>query len=355
MARLFVDGLRGLAEAAEIRVIVPAAPSYRPGPHCTILPVEPGPFRFWTHVSFPLLIRKHRPDAVFCLGQTLPRFRPAARYALAVPDAGPLEDLGWPTSSHDAYNRAWLRRMAPQADSIVTISEFTKERLVSRLGIPRDRIHVVSPIRPSRWMDGADPVPAPGTSSSMEAPPGRHPEGDYFLSLGNVEPRKNFPGLIAAYALLKGRRPDAPPLYIAGHKAWGYAEAAAAVSRHGLQGSVHLTGYLSEADAKAHLAHCTVYVASSLYEGWGLPLFEALAQGRPAIYHEGSSQEEFARGAAMAADCRDPHRLASAMETLWASRTERGRLRASAAERSIKLLGYDLEGALRAALLPLLA
>jgi glycosyltransferase involved in cell wall biosynthesis len=348
MVRLFVDGLRSLAERAEIRVIIPASASYRPGPHCAAIPVEPGPFRFWTHVSFPLLIRKHRPDAVFCLGQTLPRFRPGCRYALAVPDAGPLEDLGWPTSSHDAYNRAWLRRMAPQADAIVTISEFTKGRLGAHLGIPGDRIHVVQPIRPKRWAQVSGPGPASGASS------GRHPEGDYFLSLGNVEPRKNFPGLIAAYALLKSRHPDVPPLYIAGHKAWGYAEAADAVARHGLQDSVHLTGYLSDADAKAHLAHCTVFVASSLYEGWGLPLFEALAYGKPAIYHEGSSQEEFARGAALAADCRDPARLASAMEMLWSSPSERARLQASATARSAELSGYDLEGSLRDALLPLL-
>jgi glycosyltransferase involved in cell wall biosynthesis len=348
MARLFVDGLRGLAELAEIRVIVPASTPYRPGPHCTAIPVEPGPFRFWTHVSFPLLIRKHRPDAVLCLGQTLPRFRPASRYALAVPDAGPLEDLGWPTSSHDAYNRAWLRAMAPRAEAIVTISEFTKGRLASHLGIPRERIHVVQPIRPSRWAQEA------GSRSASVRSTGRHPDGDYFLSLGNVEPRKNFPGLIAAYASLKSRRPDAPPLYIAGHKAWGYAETAAAVARYGLQDSVLLTGYLSDADAEAYLAHCTVFVASSLYEGWGLPLFESIAQGKAAIYHEGTSQEEFARGAALAVDCRDAGRLASAMEMLWASPTERERLQASAKQRSAELSGYDLEGALKAALTPLL-
>ncbi|HKP98601.1 MAG TPA: glycosyltransferase family 1 protein [Fibrobacteria bacterium] len=347
MARLFVEGLRGLADAADIRVLVPRAGAYRPGPHCQAIPVEPRPVRLWTETAFPWLIRELGPTAVFCLGQNLPRWRPAARYALAVPDAGPLEDLGWPTSSHDPRNRARLKRMVPQADAVLTISEFTKARLARLLPIPRDRIRVVLPIPP------ADRRRAEAREASVPAA-GNHPPGEYFLALGNVEPRKNFPGLIAAYAVLKNRRPDAPPLYIAGHKAWGYAETLAAVARHGLADSVHLTGYLSDADAKAHLAHCRVFVSSSLYEGWGLPLFEALSLGKPAIYHEGSSQAEFARGCALAVDCRDAEGLAGAMETLWRDGAERERLRASAAGLFPKILAYDLEGALRAALLPLL-
>lgn len=345
MARLFVAGLRGLADAADIRVIVPRAGAFRPGPHCQAILVDPEPLRFWTQALFPLLIHKLKPDAVFCLGQSLPRWRPACRYALAVPDAGPLEDLGWPTSSHDPYNRRWLKRMAPHAETIVTISEFTKARLVELLRIPRDRIRVALPVDPALWRDA--PIPSTGQ--------GKHPKGEYFLSLGNIEPRKNFPGLIAAYAALKNRRPEAPPLYISGHKAWGYEDTLAAIAKHGLADSVHVTGYLSEADRSAHLSHCTVYVSSSLYEGWGLPLFEALAQGKPAIYQEGTSQEEFARGAALAVDCRDPVQLSSAMETLWSDAAERKRLQAAASGIRPGFQAYDLEDALRAALLPLLS
>lgn len=356
MARLFVASLRGLADAAEIAVIIPRAGGYRPGPHCSAIPVEAKPLRFWTQALFPLLIRKLRPTAVFCLGQTLPRWRPGSRYALAIPDAGPLEDLGWPTSSHDPYNRRWLQRMAPKAETLVTISEFTKGRLADLLRVPRDRIRVALPVDPALFgiVAGIDPDPPPSGVAAAPRVPGSRPPGEYFLSLGNIEPRKNYPGLIAAYAALKGRRPDAPPLYIAGHKAWGYAETLAAMAKYGVADSVRLTGYLSDADRTAHLAHCTAYVSSSLYEGWGLPLFEALAWGRPAIYHEGTSQEEFARGAALAVDCRDPVRLAAAMESLWWDPVERLRLETAAAGVTPRFRGYDLEGALRAALLPLL-
>jgi glycosyltransferase involved in cell wall biosynthesis len=117
---------------------------------------------------------------------------------------------------------------------------------------------------------------------------------------------------------------------------------------------VHFTGYLSEADRQAHLAHCTAYVSASLYEGWGLPLFEALSLGRPAIYHPGGAQDEFARSLALAVDCRDPQALSRALETLWLDAQERERLRAALAAGFPRLTRYDLEGALRAALRPLL-
>jgi glycosyltransferase involved in cell wall biosynthesis len=339
MARLFAESLIGLADSADILMILPRGSAWRPGPFCRILEADARPWRAWINLAFPLIIRRHRPAAVLCLGQTLPRWRPKSRYIQAIPDAGPLEDLGWATSSHDPYNRGWLADRAPRADAILTISAFTKERLQHLLGIPPDRISVVLPIR-------YPPLPAPTG--------GRHPDGEYFLSLGNVEPRKNFPGLISAYAALRARRPDAPPLYIVGHKAWGIAEAETAVAVHGLGSYVHFTGYLSAADARAYLEHCTAYVSSSLYEGWGLPLFEALALGRPSAYHAGSSQEEFASGIALAVDCGDPEALSRAMERLWCDTGERARLGAAMTAGSRRVQAYDVGAALRGAILPVL-
>lgn len=346
MVRLYVDGLRGLAGSFDIRVILPADGSYRPAFPCRVILVRPRPMRLWTQIALPMLILRHAPAAVFCLGMNLPLWRPASRYLLAVPDAGPLEDLGWATSSHDPFNRRWLRRMAPKADAIVTLSDFTRSRLSALLAIPSARIHVVRPVRPASLAIGG---------ATNGAVPGSHPRGEYILALGNLEPRKNFPGLIAAYAELYRRRPDAPPLYIAGHNAWGRAAVEAAVEAHGLAGRVHLTGYLSEPDRKAYLAHCLAFASSSRYEGWGLPLFEALSQGKPSLYHAGSSQEEFARGMALAVDCGDPEALSRALETLWTDAGERRRLEGAMRTGFGRQLEYDLEGALQGALRAVLA
>jgi glycosyltransferase involved in cell wall biosynthesis len=345
MVRLYADGLRSLADRVDVRLILPAGGAYRPAFPCGIIRVRPKPLRFWIHSVFPWIILRHRPAAVLCLGQNLPFWRPAARYALAVPDVGPLEDLGWATSSHDSYNRRWLQRMVPKADAVITLSEFTKSRLSSLLDIPGSRIHVARPIRSA----GLAEVPASPERDAAS----RHPQGEYFLALGNLEPRKNFPGLVAAYAELKRRRPDAPPLYIAGHKAWGHAAVESAIAKHGLGGNVRLTGYLSDADRRAYLANCLAFISSSRYEGWGLPLFEALSQSKPSVYHAGSSQEEFAKGMALAVDCGDPRALADAMEMLWTDGAVRRWLEDAMRRGFGAQLDYDLEGALEKALTPL--
>jgi alpha-1,3-rhamnosyl/mannosyltransferase len=357
LARLVVDGLAGLSAEAEIRVLLPRDGAYRPGSHCRVHPVDARPFRVWSQAAFPLLIRRLRPRAVLCLGQTLPVWRPAGRYALMIPDAGPLEDLGHATSSHDAYNRRWLRSMPPKADAILTIGRFSKERLKALLGLPDERIHIVRPICPAGSAGPSGPAPpgfqAPGHLAAADSR--IPPPGTYILAVGNVEPRKNYPTLIAAYAASLGKREGAPPLYIAGNKAWGFREAEESVRRHGVEGKVRFTGFLPDDVLDAFLRGCAFFVSSSLYEGWGLPLFEALARGKAALYHRGSSQEEFAAGLALDVDCADAGALARALERLWSDAGERRRLEEAVARDFGRVMDYDLRGALRSALLPLLS
>lgn len=339
LARMFVDALSGLSEDFDVRVILPRDAAYRPAHPCRIILARPRPLRAWIQTVFPALILWQRPRVVICLGQTIPRWRPRARYALLIPDAGPLEDARRAMSSHDAYNRRWLAKNAARADSILTIAEFTKERLTSLIALPRDRIAVVKPI-------GAPEAPAP-------SPRAEAPAGDYFLAVGNVEPRKNFPGLLEAYARLRARRADVPPLHIAGHKAWGWAEAEAVLDRLDLRGKVFFTGYLPVTSLRAYLEHCAAFVSSSLYEGWGLPLFEALALGKPALYHAGSAQEEFARGLALPVDCGDPEGLSVGLEKLM-DPEERRKWGEAARAGFPAIAKYDLQGELREALRPLM-
>ncbi len=347
LVRMFVHGLKGLAEHADIKVIVPTDSDFNVGAHCLPIQVRPRPMRLWTQTAFPWLIRKLQPKAVLCLGWTLPLYRPPAQYGLLIADVGPLEDTAFPMSSRDKANRNWLRRMPQKANLILTNSTFTQKRITRLLGILPDRIKVVRPIH-ADWFNNYNSAEAGLLDSST------FPSGSYFLAVGNVEPRKNFPGLIAAYAALKEKRPDTPPLYIVGHKAWGFPDAWSAVMRFGLTESIYFTGYLSDADRNAYVAHCTVFISSSLYEGWGLPLFEALSQGRPTIYHSDSSQAEFASGLAMAVDCGNANQLSEAMEKLWSIPAERQKYIAALQSGFSRILEYDLEGALQAAVLPLL-
>jgi glycosyltransferase involved in cell wall biosynthesis len=343
LVRMFAESLEGLADLADIHFILPKGANFKPGFHCTPIWVNPKPMRVWNHLIFPMLIRKLQPQAVLCLGWTLPLWRPKARYGLLLADVGPAEDLGFAMSSRDQANRRWLKQMPIHADLILTNAEFTKKRMLALLGLAAGRIKVIRPIHPSWFAHGSESVL------------GQYPAHPYFLSIGNVEPRKNFPGLIAAYARLKQRQPDAPPLYIIGHKAWGFQEAQAMAIKLGVSNAVIFSGYLSDRDRNAYLAHCTVFISSSLYEGWGLPLFEALALQRPAIYHANSSQDEFAQGLALGIDCADLEQLSQAMETLWTQPKVREQILADLQIGFPERLKYDLKGELKAAILPLLS
>jgi glycosyltransferase involved in cell wall biosynthesis len=349
LARLLCDALPPLLTSLDIEVLLPRGGAYRPDPRLRLREVSAWPFRFWCRTAFPLLIARLRPAAVLCLGQTLPPWRPKAKYALVVPDAGPLEALGHATSSHDDYNRRWLATMPRQADRILTIGSFSKSRIAALAGIPAERIDIVKPIGPAAGTGAASTGMGPGPRSPNLPPPGA-----YLLAMGNVEPRKNFPGLIDAYARLVRRRPDAPPLHIVGHKAWGHAAAAESVRRNGLADRVVFADFVAEPERLGYLAGCRAFVSSSLYEGWGLPLFEALAMGRPSVYHGGTSQDEFARGVALEADCADPEALSRALERILFDEGLRRSLAEALARDFPGVLAYDPAAALRASLEALL-
>ncbi len=334
--RMFVEALAASADAADFIFILP--PGYAPSlPGITLRP-RFFSWKLFTWLQFPLAITRFKPDQVFCLGQSLPPFRPRRpRYLQLIPDMGPLEpSLQFRASLHNPYNRRWLAHRAPQADVLVTSTRFTASRIESLLRYPRNSIRVIRPIHPHHFNGVAKKV---GGSNLPDAP--------YFLAVGNLEPRKNFGGLISAYALLRSRKKGVPPLYLVGNKAWGHAEIAAKIADLGLTGSVFLTGHVSESNLKNYYRNCRVFISSSLYEGWGYPLFEALLHGAPSLYHAGSAQEEFAQGLALGVDCGDPEALSTGLETLWRSEDVRAKLEKAMAERFPRIARYDLASALR--------
>jgi alpha-1,3-rhamnosyl/mannosyltransferase len=205
------------------------------------------------------------------------------------PDAFPV----WHRTSGALALRAGVRA----ADAIVAVSAFTRDELVELLGVPADRIRIVP--------NGVDPV---------FSPEGPRAEGDYALAVGTLEPRKNLAAAVEA-ARLAG-----VDLRVAGAVGWG---------------DVGTEGWVGEpTDAQlAELirgARCLVY--PSLYEGFGLPVLEAMACGTPVVTSRGGATEEVAGGAAVLVDPRDPASIAAGIDEAWRRRDdlrEIGRVRAS--------------------------
>ena len=189
-----------------------------------------------------------------------------------------------------AFNR-WTRTYSPRvvpavlraARRVIAVSDFTRRELVELLGVPDEKIRVV----PN----------AVGDEFTREGPA---EAGDYVLAVGTLEPRKNLDRLVEAV-----RKTDRE-LRVVGARGWGGVE----VRGNG----VRWLGEVDDAEL-ARLYRGAAWVAyPSLYEGFGIPILEAMACGTPVVTTRGTAMEEVADGAAVLVDSRDAEEIAAGIE-----------------------------------------
>jgi glycosyltransferase involved in cell wall biosynthesis len=188
---------------------------------------------------------------------------------------------------HRSTGARALRAGVGAAEAIVCVSAFTRDELVALLDVPAERTRIVP--------NGVDPVFTPRGAASG---------GDYVLAVGTLEPRKNLGAAVEA-ARLAGVE-----LRVAGAAGWGGVA---------VEGWV---GEPSDAELAALMrgARCLVY--PSLYEGFGLPVLEAMACGTPVVTSRGGATEEVAGGAAVLVDPRDPAAIATGIDEAGRRRDE---------------------------------
>ena len=208
--------------------------------------------------------------------------------------------------------RLTVRRSARKATQILALSEHARADIISTYGISPDIVTAI----PIAAADRFGPV-----VDERDLQRVRHTygiAGDYILSVGAIQPRKNLGRLVAAYARLRRTNGNLklPKLVIVGKRAWLYGETLRAIKESGVSDSVILTGYVPEADLPALYSGALCFVYPSYFEGFGLPPLEAMKCGAPVLAGNRTSLSEVVGDAGLLVDPLDTDAIASGIARL---------------------------------------
>jgi glycosyltransferase involved in cell wall biosynthesis len=208
--------------------------------------------------------------------------------------------------------RLTVRHSARHAAQILTLSDHTRRDVIDTYSIAPEKVRAIPLAAPAHFYPVTD---------AMELQRVRHTygiNGDYVLSVGSIQPRKNLVRLIKAYASLRDRHTgnNFPKLVLVGKCAWLYDETLRALDETKVRDSVVLTGYVPEADLPVLYSGALCFVYPSYFEGFGLPPLEAMKCGAPVIVGNATSLPEVVGDAGLKVDPFDVSAIAGAIEEL---------------------------------------
>jgi len=262
--------------------------------------------RLWTHLRLSWEMLTDSPDVLFVPAHVIPLIHP--RRSLVT-----VHDLGYKyyPDAHPLLDRLYLdistRWNVKAASLVIADSYATRDDLIRFYRVPPEKIRV---IYPGYDADLFRPVRDEKRIQDVKARYGI--EGDYFLFVGTIQPRKNIRRLLEAFALFRRSTLARVKLVIAGKKGWLYHKAVA-----GGDGDVLFVGYVARDDLPALISGARLFVFPSLYEGFGFPVLEAMACGTPVLCSNASSLPEVAGNAAILVNPLDVEAMARKMERVW--------------------------------------
>ena len=284
--------------------------------------------RYW-RLGFQLAdrLRRDRPELIH-VQYNAPLFCP-------VPTVVTVHDVSF--VEHPEYfppGQAWQLRMiagqtARRAARIVTISEFSRRRIARAFGIEEEEI-VVTPLAAQEHLRPANRAQAAHhvrQRFGLDRP--------FLLTVGDLQPRKNQLGLIRAFRELLAGEPQLPhALVLAGKETWFAPRVREEIRRSGLAERIVVTGFVGEEDLAALYNAADLFVFPSFYEGFGLPVIEAMACGCAVVCSNAASLPEVADAAAILVDPQDTAEITRAMRDVLLDHELRERLKRHGLQRA---------------------
>lgn len=285
------------------------------------------PFRIlWDQAGMPFVAKIKKPDILFIPAFSVPFLYPG-KTLVTVHDLIPLVIDQKFSFSAKIYWQKILPLSFKKASHLIAISECTKKDLMYFLKIPPEKITVI-PEAPS-------PIFKPEKDQNLikKILDKFQINSPFILSVGTLEPRKNYPRLIRAFAYLN--EPDIN-LIIVGKKGWRYKEIFHTVAQYKLEKRVKFLNYITDEELMVLYNQALFFVFVSLYEGFGLPLLEALACGCASISSSVSSLPEVGGEAVLYVDPQNTQEIKERMKLLIQNKELRESLKQKALKQAQK-------------------
>ncbi len=279
-------------------------------------------FYLWFEWMIPALLRKYKAD-IFLSTDGLCSLNTKTPTCLVMHDLAFEHYPEHLKLSHRLYLRRWSPLFAKKATRIVTVSEFSKKDIAERYQIPLDKIDVT--------YNGAHPSYRPLSWEEREQVKTEYTDGqEYFVFAGALHPRKNVVALLRAFVKFKKRHRSPIKLVIVGRMAWKFEELATMREEMPFKDDVVWPGYLGVERLSKVIGAAYALVYPSMFEGFGIPILEALKCGVPAVVSNTSSMPEVAGDAALLADPNDVEEIAAQMGRIYKDEALRNQLKATA-------------------------
>ena len=254
-----------------------------PNFHKVLIPGKVG--SFWMLRELSASLPEYRLDVFWGPEHVLPGGLNNMRMVLTVHDIALMIHPTWGKWYNSLIQNTLARRSIRRSDAIIAVSKSTKKDLVTRLGVKSEKI---------RGIYEGQPALAPYTDAEEQEVLARIGK-PYLLYIGTLEPRKNVVSIVRAYDLLRKDLAYAEyRLVLAGGLGWNYKEILKVIEESPKRQDIVRTGYVSDAEKSVLLHDAKVFLFPSLYEGFGIPVVEAISAGVPVITARNSSLPEAA-------------------------------------------------------------
>ena len=259
--------------------------------------------------DIPRRLRQDRPDLLH-VQYTAPVFC-STPIVVSVHDVSFLEHPEYFTPFRSAQLRYTVRRTVRAAARVLTVTEFSKRSILAAYGLPEEKIAVL----PNGVSGDFRPIAREMAQRSLRS--SREFRAPFILTVGDLQPRKNHLGLIRAFEDLLAAYPQLPHhLVVVGKDTWYSPTILAAASKSSASPRIHFTGFVSEQELLQLYGACDLFVYPSFYEGFGLPIIEAMASGRAVACSNTSGMPEVADSAALLFDPHSVEDMVLAMRDL---------------------------------------